>query len=169
MKIKIFALLIVVFTLTSCGDGKNKEDKPTETSTKEGTVEEPIKEEVTSTSEEVDLNAPTLENKGIGPVKSLTLDAIDENLAKKGKEVYKINCTACHKFKKRVVGPGLKGVTKRRSPEWIMNMILNPEEMVEKDPVAKALLAKYLSPMANQSLSEEDARSILEYFRLKDK
>ena len=66
---------------------------------------------------------------------------------------------------KRFVGPGLAGVTERRTPEWIMNMILNPEEMVEKNPIAKQLLAEYLSPMANQNLTEKEARLILEYFR----
>ncbi len=50
-----------------------------------------------------------------------------------------------------------------------MNMILNPEEMVQKDPDAKALLIEYNgSPMANQSLTEEEARNILEYFRTLD-
>ena len=86
----------------------------------------------------------------------------------KGKEIFKANCTACHKFEKRVVGPPLAGVTQRRSPEWIMNMILNPENMVANDPDAKALLEEYLSPMANQNLTEEEARAILELFRTKN-
>ena len=30
-----------------------------------------------------------------------------------------------------------------RTPEWIMNMILNPTEMVEKDPLAKELLVEF--------------------------
>ncbi len=46
-----------------------------------------------------------------------------------------------------------------------MNMILNPEQMVAEDPIAKDLLKEYLSPMANQSLTEDEARKILEYFR----
>ena len=66
---------------------------------------------------------------------------------------------------KRFVGPGLAVVTERRTPEWIMNMILNPEVMVAENPLAKKLLAEYLSPMANQSLTEDEARAILEYFR----
>jgi Na+/phosphate symporter len=48
-----------------------------------------------------------------------------------------------------------------------MNQILNPEEMVAKDPIAKKLLAEYIAPMANQGLTEEDARQVLEYFRTK--
>ncbi|MCB1179579.1 MAG: cytochrome c [Leptospiraceae bacterium] len=107
-------------------------------------------------------------NKGVGPIKNIELEDIDESLVEKGKEIFKANCTACHKFEKRVVGPPLAGVTQRRSPEWIMNMILNPENMVANDPDAKALLEEYLSPMANQNLTEEEARAILELFRTKN-
>ncbi len=104
-------------------------------------------------------------SKGVGPITALELTDIDDALVLKGKEIYKANCTACHKMKKRFVGPALDGVTSRRSPEWIMNMILNPEEMVEKDETAKALLMEYSAPMANQNLTEEEARAILEFFR----
>ena len=49
-----------------------------------------------------------------------------------------------------------------------MNMILNPEDMVQNDPIAKNLLIEYNgAPMANQNLTQEEARSILEYFRTK--
>ena len=105
---------------------------------------------------------------GIGPIKSITLDEIDEALAANGKELFKINCSACHKLKKRYVGPAILGVTEKRTPEWIMNMIMNPETMLAENDVAKALYAEYLAPMANQSISEKDARAILEYFRLRD-
>ena len=46
-----------------------------------------------------------------------------------------------------------------------MNMILNPEEMIANDPIAKQLLVEANgAPMANQHLTEEQARAILEYF-----
>jgi len=164
MRFKLLALLaIIAFTFSSCGDGKKEEKKGMKLPTKKE-----VKKEVKKVAEKSDLNAPTLDNKGVGSIKSLELGAIDDAMVAKGKELFKTNCTACHKFKKRFVGPGLKGITERRSPEWIMNMILNPEEMVTKDPVAKALLAEYNAPMANQSLKEEDARAILEYFRTKN-
>jgi mono/diheme cytochrome c family protein len=87
-------------------------------------------------------------------------------MAATGQEIFKINCTACHKPTKRFIGPAPLGVLERRAPEWIMNMILDPEGMVKNDPDAKKLLIEYNgSPMANQSLTEEEARSILEYFR----
>lgn len=166
MKIKLVALLAVVaFTFSSCGDGKKEEKKGVKLPAKKE-VKVPKKE---ATSSKINLMAPTLDNKGVGSVKSVKIaDKIDEKLAAKGKELYKANCTACHKFKKRFVGPALKGVTQRRSPEWIMNMIMDPEKMVAEDPVAKALITEYNAPMANQSLKEDQARAILEYFRTKN-
>ncbi len=105
-------------------------------------------------------------NKGIGPIKAVTLGPVDQLLVKKGQEIYKSMCTACHKPTKKFIGPSPKGILDRRSPEWIMNMILNPENMILKDPIAKDLLIEFNNaPMANQNLSEDDARAVLEYFR----
>ena len=117
-------------------------------------------------------NTPTIDlsNKGVGPIKSLELpETIDMAMAEEGRDLYKAKCSACHKVDKRFIGPSPIGVLKRRSPEWIMNMILDPEGMVKNDPIAKQLLIEYNgSPMANQSLTEEEARKILEFFRTLD-
>ncbi len=109
----------------------------------------------------------TLDNKGVGPVKSVTLaPETDQALAANGKEIYDQLCLACHRVGKRFIGPAPDGILNRRSPEWIMNMILNPEVMVKDDPLAKELLIEFNgSPMANQGLTEEQARAVLEYFR----
>jgi mono/diheme cytochrome c family protein len=62
-------------------------------------------------------------------------------------------CVACHKVDAtRLVGPGLAGVTQRRSLPWVARMILKPEQMVKDDPEAKKLFATYMTPMANQSV-----------------
>jgi cytochrome c551/c552 len=106
-------------------------------------------------------------NKGVGPVTSVTLGAeVDQKLAEEGKTIYANMCMACHKPDQKFIGPAPKGIFERRSPEWIMNMILNPQEMVQKDPVAKKLLMEFNgAPMANQNLTEAQARAVLEYFR----
>lgn len=101
---------------------------------------------------------------GIGPVdEEITIEEIDEDLAQKGMEIFDMKCGACHKMDQRYVGPPLGGVTDTRTPAFIMNMILNPEEMVEKHPIAKALMNEYLTPMPNQNLSREEARAVVEY------
>ena len=146
MQIVFFGLLfsIVTLSLTNCTECSRTPD----------------------TNEQSSKTEAKVINKGIGPIKEITLDSkIDEALAAKGKEIFMMKCSACHKIDKRYIGPALGGLTKRRSPEWIMNMILNPSEMIKKDPVAKALYEEYLTPMAFQNVSQEEARAILEYFR----
>jgi len=107
---------------------------------------------------------------GVGPVKNIVLkDTIDESLVSEGKALFDSKCVICHSFDQKLVGPALDNVTTRRSAEWIMNMMLNPEGMVKENATAKALLAEYNNvPMINQSLSEKEARAILEYFRQLD-
>ncbi len=106
-------------------------------------------------------------NIGIGPIASFDLPAdVDQNLADAGQIIYEAKCTACHKPDKQFIGPAPKGILSKRTPAWVMNMILNPEEMIQKDPIARQLLIKFNgAPMANQSLTEDDARNVLEYFR----
>lgn len=106
-------------------------------------------------------------NNGIGPVKSLDLPSeIDADLVVKGKESFEAKCTACHKVTKKFIGPNPTGILTRRTAAWVMNMILNPDEMILKDPIARQLLIEANgAPMANQSLPEEEARAVLEYFR----
>ena len=65
-----------------------------------------------------------------------------------------------------MIGPPQAGVLDRRTPEWVMNMIINPSEMIKKDPTARHLLKEYNNvPMTEQGVTEEEARKILEYFR----
>jgi cytochrome c551/c552 len=104
-------------------------------------------------------------DKGIGPIKKVTLGPIDDAMAAKGKEIFELKCTACHKVEKRFIGPSPRGIVDRRTPEWIMNMILNPDVMVKENANARQLLMEYSAPMANQNLTEEEARAVLEYFR----
>jgi mono/diheme cytochrome c family protein len=113
---------------------------------------------------ETGLTQEQIEN-GIGPIRTVSLEEIDEDLAEQGEEIFKLKCSACHKMDERYVGPALGDVTERRAPAYIMNMMLNPEEMVQKHPEVKALLAQYLTPMPNQQLTEADARAVLEYLR----
>ncbi|MEZ4917203.1 MAG: cytochrome c [Chitinophagales bacterium] len=157
MKKSIGILLMAIFAIYSCSSDSSSNSENVEVERVEST---PVEE----TTAEVD----PMQDKGIGPISSVELGEIDETMAAEGKETFKTLCSACHKIEKRFVGPALLGVTERRTPEWIMNMIMNPEEMVEKNKIAKDLLAEYLSPMANQNVSEEDARKILEYFRSED-
>lgn len=107
-------------------------------------------------------------NKGIGPVISFTQPTFDQVVANEGNKLFIVKCTMCHEYAEDKLGPALKGVTKRRTPEWILNLMLNTEEMFEKDPDALALKDKYESMMVSVGLNEVEAKSILEYLRQED-
>lgn len=102
---------------------------------------------------------------GVGPVSDISLGALNQEWVEEGAALFKSKCSSCHKPTRKYVGPAPVGVLDRRNPAWVMNMILDPELMVREDPVAKELLNRYLAPMANQSLTQDEARKILEYFR----
>jgi mono/diheme cytochrome c family protein len=106
-------------------------------------------------------------SKGVGPIQSIEVGALDEALVAKGQKIFSGTCSACHKLDQRYVGPALGGVTKRRTPEWIMNMILNPSGMTTQDPTAKALLGEYMTQMSVNA-TQDDARAVLEFFRKND-
>jgi hypothetical protein len=60
----------------------------------------------------------------------------------------------------------MAGIYERRSVEWVLNIMLNPDQMLKEDPIAIALLKEYNNIlMLNQNLSENEAKSLAEYFR----
>jgi cytochrome c551/c552 len=133
-----------------------------------GTDEQPPAEAPEAPAAE-ELSAFELEH-GVGPIKEpVTLGPVDPALAAKGQGVFEQMCSACHKMETKYVGPALGEVTTRRSPAFIMNMILNPMEMVERHPIGKQLLAEHMTFMANQNLTQDDARAVLEYLRTQAK
>lgn len=86
-----------------------------------------------------------------------------------GRGIYEVKCAACHKLTdEKLVGPGWHGLTKKRKPEWIMNMITNVDVMLEQDPEAQKLLEECLVRMPNQNLSKDEARKVLEFQRSND-
>lgn len=152
---KILGLVIVVFIMLSISACGGDEQKAADFSKTKSVANDP----------NAGLSQFELEN-GIGPVKQkLELGPIDPKLVKKGEEIFNTKCIACHKLDERYVGPAQRDVIKRRTPEYIMNMMLNPLEMQQKHPVVKKLLAEYMTQMTNQNLSYDDARALLEFFR----
>jgi len=108
--------------------------------------------------------------KGVGEFTEVEVsDPLNEEWVERGQAIYDMKCSACHKLTdQRVVGPGFEGITNRRKPEWIMNMITNVDVMLEKDPTAQKLLEECMTRMPNQNIKPDDARKILEFFRKND-
>ncbi len=164
---KKFKMLIAVLSfcgavafLSACGGSDNSTENTDATTTQADD----------SADEVVDPNAKS-DSKGVGKFTSVDVPAtIDDAMAGKGQAIFETKCTPCHKLTaEKLVGPGLKNITNLRTPEWIMNMITNPEEMTKKDPIAKALFEEHLIQMVGQNVSDDEARQILEYLRKNDK
>lgn len=147
--------------MTSCG-GSDTNSESTDGTTQTTDTD--------MTAESVDPNAKS-DSKGVGKFTSVDISAtIDDAMAAKGQAIFENKCTPCHKItEEKLVGPGLKNITNLRTPEWIMNMITNPEEMTKKDPIAKALFEEHLIQMVGQNVSDDETRQILEYLRKNDK
>ena len=168
MKLHRYSIVGFLMALLFIGCGEDKEKKndgfslDRQKSATEETNEAAPAAEGVPASQRV-----ALDNKGVGPVESVTLNPeVDQALAAEGKDVYDKMCLACHRIGKKFIGPPPNNILERRSPEWVMNMILNPEVMVKEDPLARDLLIEFNgSPMANQNLTEDQARAVLEYFR----
>lgn len=155
----VLASLMIAAIFSSCGG----EDKPkTETAT--AAQEEPQR----MVADPVEYDPKRGEGKYSAETLALS-DKLDEAKAKIGEDVAGVKCTSCHKVtEEKLVGPGWKNVTKRRTGEWIMNFITNPDPMLDKDPEAQAMLELCLTRMPNQSLTDDDARAILEFMRKND-
>lgn len=85
-------------------------------------------------------------------------------LAQNGEALFKANCAACHKPDKDFTGPMLKG-SRDREPdkEWAYKWVNNTTTMVETDPYAKALKAKWGQVMTKFDLPKEDIKAILDW------
>lgn len=157
MKKAILLLCLGTFIL-SCGGKKEEKKEGFEVSRTKSEEKKP------EASEGVPVD---LSNKGIGPIKNVEFaEEIDTEMAARGEAKFNAICVACHMVDQRMIGPAMEGVYERRSPEWVMNMILNPDGMLREDPIAKALLKEYNNAiMLNQNLTEEEARELAEYLR----
>jgi nucleotide-binding universal stress UspA family protein len=59
----------------------------------------------------------------------------------------------------------LRDVTKRRSAEYVLNQILNPEQMGKLHPDGKKLVAQYAQYMTIQGITRENAEDLLAFLR----
>ena len=157
MKLSIIILIVFSVCALGCGQDKNQE-KMIKKDYKDSTL-------VKSDTSQVDPKSPHPKDMGIGPIKEVKLGAIDQNLVKKGQQLFETKCTICHSLDERKVGPPLRNVTQERTPEFIMNLLLNTATMENKDQIVEKLISEYHIPMPDQTLTEEQAREILEYLR----
>ena len=91
---------------------------------------------------------------------------IDSAAVLKGEQIFKANCTACHVMgDKKLIGPGLLGVTDRREKEWLKKWINSSSDFIASgDPDAIAIFEEYNKvAMTNFYFSDEDSEALYAY------
>lgn len=148
MKKSILILSALTFSLWSCGGAEKRAESP-------------------ETDDSALLKQEEVHGAEIKEIK-LT-NPLDQTMIKEGQAIYDLKCSSCHRLTdERIVGPGWKGVTQRRKPVWIINMITNVDMMLEKDEEAQKMLETCLVRMPNQNISEKEARNVIEFMRQND-
>lgn len=87
-----------------------------------------------------------------------------------GQKLFEENCTSCHSFDSKIVGPALKGLHDRpgRTQKWLTSWIKNAPEMVAKgDPLALQLFEENggASMTVFATFSDDDVNNILAYIK----
>jgi len=89
--------------------------------------------------------------------------------AAKGKSTFDAKCALCHSIGAGdKIGPDLKGATRRHDEKWLTWWLLETDRMQKTDPAAKALLAKYRTPMPNLGLKPNEVRELLQFLHWSD-
>ena len=87
------------------------------------------------------------------------------SFAQDGQAIFKANCASCHKPDADYTGPALKGARQRQAAagkpkDWVYKWVHNTTQMVNTDPYAMQLMAKYnsiMTPFPDLKNSEIDA------------
>jgi cytochrome c5 len=158
---KLIMLLSAAFVFAACGGGKAGEEKA---------AADPYDASKKTEATTAESNPSYDPKRGEGKFTKVEVPAtLDAAMATNGEKTYGVKCSSCHKLTdEKLVGPGWKGVSSRRTPEWIMNFVTNTDAMLNKDPEAQAQLEICLVRMPNQNLSDDEARSLYEFMRKND-
>lgn len=148
-----FFFLGVIIGLQACQRAK-KVDRQVKADSTESTIEKPVQP----------TNAPT--PGATSPVSNTaSFYSTEKQVIAKGQQLFSNNCTSCHDFIQRGIGPNLSGVTTRESPVWLTKFIHNAPEVIKSgDDRAIRLMGEYKQLMPPfTTLSETDIQAILAY------
>jgi len=97
----------------------------------------------------------------------------DVKVIEQGKALFIQNCSSCHSFKQRGIGPDLSGVTDEVPESVLLRFIRNSQSIIEGgNPRGIRLFAEYKVPMPSfENLTNDQLESVLAYmdtYRIKE-
>ncbi|MEK6479701.1 PQQ-dependent sugar dehydrogenase [Catalinimonas sp. 4WD22] len=89
----------------------------------------------------------------------------DPQMIAQGEQLFQDNCSSCHNFRQRAIGPELSGITQETHPDWLFHFIRNAPEMIEQgDPRAVQLYEEYQTYMPPfTALDSTEVEAIMGY------
>jgi hypothetical protein len=103
---------------------------------------------------------------GVGPISKLELTTISDSLMQRGQKLFKDECSQCHTMEFKNSGPDISDILAIRKPEWLVNFLLNKEEMLQRDSLAIGTRLKYEENCGAKIEDKNKALEILEYLRI---
>ncbi|MDB5262578.1 MAG: cytochrome, partial [Adhaeribacter sp.] len=99
------------------------------------------------------------------PLQNTSPYSTDKEVIAKGQQLFQNNCTACHSFKQKGIGPNLAGLTADVPHSWITRFIRNAPEVIQSgDNRARRLLEEYNQYMPPfPQLNEADIQALVSY------
>lgn len=154
-KLVVHSLFASVIILSACSEGEKKaEDRSTAVVAEDNTAEA-VEENIQDVQTQAATSTP------------------DDKLIQEGEQLFTSNCVACHSLgNDRLIGPGLAGITERRSEEWLIPWIKNSQKVIESgDEYAVKLYNEYNKvPMPSYTnLTDDQIRGILAYIKKNSK
>lgn len=161
-------LVLGLLLVTGC-QPETAQKSSSDASSQESSDKASAQKEATAWWKSDNQGAAKLETALAGQAKAgwASLPALDTALVSQGAKLFDSKgCVSCHSIGKgTLVGPDLRGVTYRIEPDWMLKWLKNPEPLLESDPYAKEMLAKYLVKMPNVNLSDAEASALQSFLR----
>jgi serine/threonine protein kinase len=113
------------------------------------------------------------EDKKVEPPKvehpKVTTKPIDQSLVMRGGRLSQERCASCHNTmgSSRIIGPGWKGITKKRSEAWLLSYMTNPKDDIS-NLTADDLKRMCFVQLPRRSLDYQEAKNVIEFMRNTD-
>lgn len=89
--------------------------------------------------------------------------------AEEGEKLFSANCTSCHAFTEKVVGPPLKGAHTKHKEDWLIKWVKNSQKMIKSGDAMAVQLSKENNESVMTSfenLSDNQVKSIIAYIKV---